>query len=337
MSQKDFLKLLPKLTIAGMKDIAQVRPMRSAYLYGKVYTAIAVLIFLAIYFDNPFVTLLTIVLIAGRQHSLYILNHDAGHNGLFRSTAANRWVATVFSNFAMFHHPSAWSFIQWKRIHNFHHHKLFTSGDPNYVDRQVNADTSRALTIPVLLRESVKSGLFSSLRFFIGKQDYATQAGTAIKFRDNHLRTLFLPFFNDRAMETERYAKIAFFVAAFALIAYFDVWGSFLLFWIVPMYTVYPMILTFMDLTEHRWTDRSTDPILNSRAIRYGFLAKMLFSYLPRGLHREHHLYPAVIAADLPRLSKLLCQGRHLSPPLVGLGAVLADVRREAMLSEIGG
>lgn len=334
MSTKEFLNSLPHPTLAAMKEISLVKPMRGAYLYATVFAAIAAIFFLEAYFDNPFVTLLAIVLIAGRQHSLYILNHDAAHRGLFRMNAANKWVATVLSNFVMFHHPSAWSFEQWKRIHDFHHSEVFTAGDPNYLDRQVNGDTGRILTIPLLFWGSLKSGLMSPLRFFVARQDYVHPGGgAAIKFRDNHLRALLLPFRNDPATETERYLKIAFFALIFALIAHFNLWKSFLLLWILPMYTVYPMILTFMDLTEHRWVERSTDPILNSRAIRYGFLARILFSFLPRGLHREHHLYLPVIAADLPRLSKLLCDGKHLSPPIMGLGAVLADVRRDAAMS----
>lgn len=333
MSTKEFLNSLPRSTLDAMREISRVRPMRGAYLYATVYAAIAAIFVLDAYFDNPVVTLLAIVLIAGRQHSLYILNHDASHRGLFRMNAANKWVATVLSNFAMFHHPSAWSFEQWKRIHEFHHREVFTADDPNYVDRQINGDTGRHLTVPLLLWSSLKAGLLSPLRFFLAGQDYVQPNGhTTVKLRDNHLRALLLPFRNDPAMEKERYLKITFFALAFVLIAHFNLWKSFLLLWILPMYTVYPMILTFMDLTEHRWVERSTDPILNSRAIRYGLLAKMLFSFLPRGLHREHHLYIPVIAADLPRLSKLLCDGNHLSPPIMGLGALLADVRRDAAM-----
>jgi fatty acid desaturase len=87
------------------------------------------------YADSVWVTLFAIVLIAGRQHSLYILNHDASHYGLFRSKRINKIVGSLLSNMTMFHHPEAWSFVQWRRVHILHHRYVLSEGDLNYVGR----------------------------------------------------------------------------------------------------------------------------------------------------------------------------------------------------------
>ena len=110
--------------------------------YSKVYCSIAIAIAIGTLSWHPLVVLAVIVFIAGRQHSLYILNHDASHNLLFKSPSTNKWVATIFSNLVMFHHPEAWSFVQWKRIHMRHHLYLFTNRDPNYIGRQIQGDTT---------------------------------------------------------------------------------------------------------------------------------------------------------------------------------------------------
>lgn len=92
-------------------------PWKSVILYVKVYTAIFSAIIIGLYVQNPMVMLLTVIFIAVRQHSLYILSHDASHYSLFKSRRVNKMVATIFSNLVMFHHPEAWSFIQWRRVH----------------------------------------------------------------------------------------------------------------------------------------------------------------------------------------------------------------------------
>jgi len=59
------------------------------------------------------------------------------------------------------------------------------------------------------------------------------------------------------------------------------------------------MILKFHDLTEHHWEKNTEDIRLNTRSVNRGFLAGIVFSHLPRGLHREHHLFPKVCVVDL--------------------------------------
>jgi len=338
MSKTDFIPTLPPDALAKINDISLPDNLYGTYQYLRVYAAIALLFALNAYFDNWGFTLVAIVLMAGRQHSLYILNHDASHYGLFKTRSANKWAATIFSNFVMFHHPSAWSFVQWQRVHYFHHRELFTQGDPNYVDRKVNGDTEHRMTISRIIWNCLKSAFLSPIKFFILNEEYVTQKGIgAHKEKINHIHALFYGFPEDAAMNAEKYARIMFFIVALTLIAHYQLWPSFILLWIVPMYTIFPMILTFMDLTEHRWAEPSTSPNLNSRAISYGFFSKLLISFLPRGLHREHHLYPRVASFNLPKLSKLLCADGYLEPPMNGIAALISEIRNDAKTVRIKG
>lgn len=311
-----------------LRKLETISSLRSVLLYLRVYAVIFLAFYLQWMFPNPIVTTLMIIFIAGRQHSLYILNHDASHYSLFKSKISNKIVATICSNLVMFHHPEAWSYVLWRRIHMNHHRNLFTEQDPNYIGRQRAGDTQRtykpaqlfwscSLVVPQMIKN-----------FFLGRQDYAADKSITVHFAKlNHLATLFVPFKNDLEMETERRIKLVFFLFGIIALSYFNVWKTFLLLWILPMYTFYPMILKFHDLTEHRWEKVTDDVHINTRSVKIGFLAKMLFSYLPRGLHREHHMFPRVSVVNLPKLSKLICSNCNILPPLKGVTQLHTELK----------
>ena len=334
LNQKTVRVLLSESSWTKIIDLGRPRPWRSSFLYLQVYVAILTVMLLEYYVHNVFFTLLAIVFIAGRQHSLYILNHDASHYSLYATPQVNKVIASIFSNLVMFHHPEAWSFVQWRRVHVFHHMHLFTDGDPNYVGRRMRGDVEREYAPGKLFITCIKNGLLTIIQFFIGRQDYVPVKGTtALKGQHNHLQALFCRFRDDSEMETERRIKWLFFTMMLSVIAYCELWRPFLLLWLLPMYTVYPMILSFMDLTEHRWTEEGENLNQNTRSVRLGTMIKIWISTLPRGLHREHHIYPRVIAADLPRLSAILNQDALLSHTKNGIGLLRELTERHARMS----
>lgn len=323
----DLRERLSPQSRAAITALAKPNPWRGTALYAVVWLAIAVAMVVEPWAKHPLVTIAAIIFIAGRQHSLYVLNHDASHYGLYRSHKTNKAVATVLSNLVMFHHPEAWSFVQWRRVHMLHHAFLFTERDPNYVGRALAGDTSQPISIGRLAVRCVKSAVLMPWQFFAGRQDYVRVRGQrAEKNKFNHLRTLLASFPDDPEMNRERWLKIIFFCVTLTSVAVFDLWRPLLLLWIVPMYTVYPMILTFHDLTEHRWTVPSKVLTQNCRSVRLGFVRRILVTLLPRGLHLEHHIFPKVIAFKLPQLSAIL-QRDHVIGPSMSFDGWVADIK----------
>ena len=320
-SKERFKEMRNNLSDAQQKRIdylMQVDPVQSILQYAKVYCAIAIAIGVGIYSWHPIVVMAAIIFIAGRQHSLYILNHDASHNLLFKAPRMNKWVATIFSNLVMFHHPEAWSFIQWKRIHMRHHLYLFTNQDPNYVGRQMKGDTTVGHKPSTLIWLCVKAGILSISQLFWGRQDYSSPRINieVEKGLYNHFSCLFRQFKNDREMQVESIVRLIFIICSVVIISVFQWWIPFIVFWIVPMYTVYPMLLTFMDLTEHRWTDTSGSVENNTRSVSTGALAKFIISALPRGFHREHHLCPRIAVGKLPELNAIFSEANVIPAPI---------------------
>lgn len=278
--------------------------------YAKVYAelfSVAILHMRYNLYLHPFALLTCVVFIAGRQHSLYILNHDAGHGSLFKTKTLNRWISTALSIVPMWHHPEAWSYVQWKRIHRLHHGYLFTDNDPNFVSRIRSGDTEKPINVLTLIKLCLLSMPRTVYAFFFLRQDHCPPAST--RFEKNkipHIKALLHIMVRDSEMAIEQIVKIACYLITGLLFSFNDLWFAFFVFWVIPMYTVYPMILTYFDLTEHYWSVPSQDIKRNTHSKKHGFIAQMIVSQLPRGLHREHHLFPRVRSALLPKLKVFL-------------------------------
>ena len=143
----------------------------------------------------------------------------------------------------MFHHPEAWSFVQWRRVHLMHHRYLFTNRDPNYLGRQQAGDTERTYTAIQLLWSCLLAIPQTIKSFFWGKQDWVNpKTNQFVKGGINHLAALLKPITQDDEMKMERRFKLVFFSLAFTGVSYFHLWHPFLLFWLLPMYSIYPLI-----------------------------------------------------------------------------------------------
>ncbi len=308
--------LLSGPTRRAIQEISGPRPLIGLAYCFRTFALIGAAIGLALRFPHSIAFVFSIVFIGARQHSLYVLNHDASHGVLLASKRMNKILATLLSNLTFFHHPEAYSYVQWRRVHRLHHAYLFTSRDPNYVERKLNGETRVRFGRGRLLFEMLKAGPQAIKSFFVGRQDYVPPGGmTCEKRRFNHLATLTFRFKGDPEMELERRIKIGFFVAALLALHFTGLWRPFVLFWILPMYTVYPGLLRLMDLTEHQWQVESTRIIENAASTRPNLLEHWLISDLNRSLHREHHLFPMVPGFRLPRLSELLVAASHLDRP----------------------
>lgn len=308
----------------------RIRPWMSAWLYLRTWLLIIGAIVGAVIVSNIVVSLAAIVIVAGRQHSLYVLNHDASHGRQFMRRSTNRWVGFLVAVLPMMHHPEAWSFGQWQRRHRLHHRHLFTALDPDYEGRRIQGDTIRRYTRAQLVWACARTGLTSLYAFFNGRQDSVLPSRAAlVRHEHHHLRTLFLPFRGDPELELERRLKLGAYVGAAVVLGVTGAWTQFLLYWTVPMYTVYPALLHAMDLTEHRWRERSNDLDVNTRSTLLSWVARAFLGCLQRPQHRAHHHFPGVPVGELPELSRLLAIAGLSRPSLVGFASMLPDLGDE--------
>jgi fatty acid desaturase len=98
-----------------------------------------------------------------------------------------------------------------------------------------------------------------------------------------------------------------------------------LLFWIVPLYSVFPALLRLMDLTEHVWSEPSQNILANTRSSAPTVLTRIFLADVPRTLHREHHILAGVPVVHLFRLHRVLARS-GIVPAATTFGAVLAEI-----------
>ena len=265
------------------------------FLIARTYFLIFLIPVFYSYFPSNILLILGVFFIAARAHSLYELNHEASHNKLSKNKGLNDLLAIIFCNVPFFHHPESYSFYQWKRIHLLHHKYLATEKDPNYLTIKRQGLDQRPLTSMEIFKYAFLNIGHNFKSLFFGKQDYVKKGSE--DFKKNlipHLRLLFFPIKYDHQMEKERKIKWAGFLIILLTIHLLGLWKLFFLFWIIPLYTIFPFILKIMDLTEHNWWERGGDLNKNSNSTRANLLTKIFISDLGRMYHREHHIYPNI-------------------------------------------
>jgi fatty acid desaturase len=175
-----------------------------------------------------------------------------------------------------------------------------TENDPNYISRLNNQENVR-LTKKQFLMKLLLAPVLNLKTFFIGPQDTYSRDLKFIKSNRSHWFFLISNKL-DNELSKDRYITLAVSVILLSIVVILGLTLQFFLYWIVPLYITFPIILKFVDLTEHNWWDESCDLKKNTNTIEPGFLHKNFVSDLNRHYHYEHHLYPQVPFYKLPRV-----------------------------------
>jgi fatty acid desaturase len=230
------------------------------------------LIFGLIYLNTIYPSLLlqisSVFIIGTRVHALGILMHEASHYNLFSSKAANEWLVKIFISV-----PTLVSLDGYRKTHQLHHQYSQTDKDPTYTRK------------------------FGNFLFEFPKKSHWTFArellmilfgyGIVVVFKDllrnrknqktSNSKNLFLMFF----------IYTVFFTFLFKM-QYFSL---FLKFWLLPVFTVLPLINYWRTITEHSALPNSTTDV---RSVIYNPLLSWLLTPYNINLHTEHHNHQKV-------------------------------------------
>ncbi len=213
------------------------------------------------------------------QHALAVLMHDAAHRRLLPgrwNDLAGQWLCArpIFSDL-----------FRYRAVHLRHHRHLLTRQDP---------DLSLSLPYPVsaasfrrkLLRDA--AGLSALVMRGYVEVDRATGRNRP---RVRSWRRLLLPVAVTAALAL---------VAPVAALAY-------VLLWVVPLLTVYQLILRIRGVLEHANVPDRDDPLRCARTVIGGNPVAAFFLN-PHGVawHLEHHLFPGVPHYHLRALHRAL-------------------------------
>lgn len=265
------------------------------------------------------------VIIATRQHALLILMHEAAHHRMLRS----RSLADRLSNWLLAY-PLFIETEGYRRNHLAHHANLNTDRDPDWVRKRGRPEwefpTNKRSLLLLLLRDLFGGGALVILGI----------AFTTTRLRCIEEQERGVPGW--RRLRLERWL---YYLLVGVVLTVFDLWLPVALLWLVPAFTLLPVLLRIRSIAEHFGVEGDHDFTMsrNTLAPRW-----QLFLMAPHNInyHLDHHLYPSVPFYSLPRLHQVLvgipeygARGHQSNSYLALTGSsVLAEITRAGSMAE---
>ncbi|MGF9820110.1 fatty acid desaturase family protein [Brevibacillus agri] len=237
---------------------------------GLDWLLIAGSIFMSQLWPNAIAYFAAIILIGGRMRGLDNLMHEASHGMLFKNRWMNKWVTSVFIAWPVFT-----DYTTYCKSHYLHHKYLWTDKDP---------DTSYLKSIGL-------DKLEISKRMFIFK--YVLGALWIKHLPQNFCEFVQKLFLKKDQTNAEYFMKLGFWSIVLASSINWDFWLYLILYWLIPLITIFPIIRFWSDLSDHSGLETS-HPLYSSRN-SYGNIFERLILYPHHDTyHIVHHLFPYI-------------------------------------------
>ncbi|HUS65902.1 MAG TPA: fatty acid desaturase family protein [Kofleriaceae bacterium] len=310
------------LSVEEMKRLTRRSDGAGAWAILSTWGVIAFTLAALARWPHPLSFALAVVILGGRQLALAILMHEAAHRTLFERRAWNEHLADWLCA------RPIWNDVHRYREHHLRHHAhTGTDRDPDLALVEPFPTTRRALGRK-LARDLVGlSGLkriFGTLLMDFEVIGY-TVSPAVKRLPQNGRRGIdYL-----RAGVRNLAGVVVTNLALAALLAWSGhgwVYGA----WVVAYLTTFSLFVRIRSLAEHACTERSADPLRNTRTTRASLLARMTVAPLRVNYHLEHHLLVAVPWFRLPEMHRMLRARGAIAPATPGYGAVIRQVSAAA-------
>ncbi|HEY1078543.1 MAG TPA: fatty acid desaturase family protein [Bdellovibrio sp.] len=249
------------------------------------YAVVAACICLGILMNSSLVVVLTILIIAGRQHGLMMLIHEAVHGHLHSNKKWNDFLAEVFCSL-----PLMINFKGYRWNHLTHHQNLNSDKDPDWA------------------RKSDKGWVFpkriSSLLGFFLKEVF-------FEFPKGRVNRVWNMLTSKKVPMKRKFFNWSFYLVQFSVLIYFGWISEYLLYWILPLWLIVPFIFLVRSIAEHFALSYKSE-LAASRDVEASLL-NLVFIPHHGGYHLTHHLYPFLPAYRLKKVSEYLRKNAEFS------------------------
>lgn len=300
-------KVLPAETrrkVAGLftsEEIAALTArsdLRGAWAIASTWTIIAAAMTLIALWPNPFTWIIGVIVIAGRQLALAILQHEGAHGTLFKT----RWMNNVLTDWLCAR--PVWQHLPKYRSHHFvHHTKTGTEADPD-ISLHAAYPVSRSSLLRKFLRDL--SGI-TGLKLMVGLvlMDSGvfkwTLANDLTPLPQAHRRWFDYPLsFLRNAGGMLVTNAILFGILALSGHAWLYA------VWVLAYITPFPLFVRIRSIAEHGMLERVPDMFRNTRSTRVNWLMRSTVAPCNVNFHIEHHAMAAVPYYRLPLMHQLM-------------------------------
>ena len=273
---REIPRLLTKDEIRSLSKIDSVK-FTAAVLIEVVTIALAV--WVSETWWNPIVYLIAVVVIGSRINALGGLMHDAAHWRAYANRTVNDIVGEIIAL------PTSTSMAGYRNSHFAHHRELNSDNDP---------DWTRNIGLPEFEFPKPRPTVIGYiLQYLSGLKIYSAVSG----FHKN-AETRDIPALINRA-------RLIFFVALLIAAIAFGFWKQLLLYWVVPLLTVFLAIRYIRNVAEHYAVEH--EHVLNeSRTVLANPVELWLIAPWGLNYHLEHHLFPGIPCFRLAELHRIL-------------------------------
>ncbi len=257
---------------------------------ATTWLGIAALIGVAIWLNTWWASALAILFVAGRQHAMLVMMHDAAHNMLLGHREMNDLASNVTLSMPLFISTSL-----YRRHHMAHHRYTNTADDPDL------QETERPATRAGFLL-ALGSDLIGLRSLYLLRSVDTFGVSAIYKKKNAELR----------GIKRERWLFAAFAAVVAVVLTVANGWLYYLLYWFVPMWFVLPALLRIRAVAEH--AGRTDEGLLgHARSVDPNLLERALIAPMNIGLHLEHHLFSDVPFYRLHHISAVLRENPALA------------------------
>jgi fatty acid desaturase len=266
---------------ARIRDLSGARPI--AFLcqaFGAWAVSIAMIV-LAIHVHQIWMSVLAIVIIATRFNILALLVHEQVHFLGLRGRYGD-WIANALAAYPLI----GVTVEDYAGVHLAHHKFFFTEKDPDFLRK-----SGVEWNFPMPTLQLAKLFLTDLLGLTFIKLVLGKRPGEGHGFARPH--------------PTPKWMRPAYFLVAAALLTYFGIWTAFLIYWLLPLVTIFPAIVRLGAITEHIYDLPSATVVDASPLMLQTWWEKLLLPNLNFTLHPYHHYYPGVAHNNLPKVHEI--------------------------------
>ena len=249
--------------------------------WGLVFASMA----MVARWPNPFVIVVALFVIGGRQLGMSILMHEAAHRTLFRNRRLNDFVGNWLAAY-----PVWADLTPYRPYHLRHHAKNWTRDDP---------DLDLATPFPIT---------HASLRRKVWR-DLSGQTGWK-RFRATLRRDLGMSAGKSKRPQDQSAADAlrGVVLSNLALLVLLAATGhpALYLLWIGAWFTTYSLALRIRAIAEHAMPGDASDPFRNARTTLTAWWERLLLAPNYVNYHLEHHLLMTVPHYKLPDFHRML-------------------------------
>ena len=278
----------PRLAMEEFQNFSKGSDVRSVFVILLTYGAIIALLTFVTLWPRWWFLTLAFVIVAGLQHGISILQHEAVHFLLFRNKKFNDAVGNIILSY-----PIGFT-MHYRNIHLAHHGHLGEDNDPDLVNYESFPNTLSFFLTIFLRNITGVSALRQSLEM-LGVRPPS----------DPHMQAAKLP----RVSRWHIVGLALTQLLIFGLFASFSHWWFYLVLWIAPLLTLTKTFTNMRNAVEH--TSIVPDPhapfaryrTILATPLEKFFLAPFNFNY-----HSEHHLYPGIPYYKLPKVHQRMAE-----------------------------